>query len=148
MSRRTVQDYTVVFREQPKLLEDSFPLEDCVLDFKMAIWISLTEAFSNVTLHGCLFYFLRAFFRRVQHLGLTKEYKEETETRQQVKKIVALPFLPHRRMVQTFENIIATIENWSSQEQMKQLMRYVDQTWFKSPIWRPLDICAFKPATM
>ena len=68
----------------------------------------------------------------------------ETDTTQQVEKTMALPFPSHRRMVQIFENIKATIENSSSQDQLKQLLQFVDQTWYKSPIGKPLDICAFK----
>ena len=67
MSGRTVYDYQVVFRELSKLLEESFTLEDCVLDFEMVSWISLRKAFSNFALHGCQFHFLQTLFWRVQH---------------------------------------------------------------------------------
>ena len=56
----------------------------------------------------------------------------------------ALPFLSHQRMVQIFETIKNTIENFGFPKQMKQLMRYVEQTLFKSPVWKSLDFCAFK----
>ena len=48
MSRRTKEDYTAVFRELIKSLNEDLNLEECVLDFELVAWVSLREVFFQI----------------------------------------------------------------------------------------------------
>ena len=53
MSQRTKEDYTAVFRELIKSLNEDLKLEECVLNFELEAWVSLREVFPDVHSHGC-----------------------------------------------------------------------------------------------
>ena len=67
MSRRRKEDYTAVFKELVRCMGDDISLEECVLDFKQAAWISLRDVFPEIQIHGCQFHYAQAIFRRCNH---------------------------------------------------------------------------------
>ena len=66
MSRRTKKDYQAVFAELSRHLGPDIKLEDCVMDFKTATWMTLRAVFPGVSIHGCLFHFVQAVYRKVE----------------------------------------------------------------------------------
>ena len=111
MSRRQKIDYDAVFHELKNTM-GTFSLEDCVLDFEMAAWNSLRENFPGITIHGCLFHYSQAIYRRVGFLGLISLYKQDDSyVRDIVRKLFTIPLLPHRRMVEVFNSMLATAES-------------------------------------
>ena len=52
MSRRSKEDYIAVLSELKKKLGEELSIEECVLDFEMAAWVSLREVFGEISIHG------------------------------------------------------------------------------------------------
>ena len=57
MSRRSKKDYEAVFSELARHLGAEIKLEDCLLDFEIATWISLRSVFPWV-IYGCMLHFV------------------------------------------------------------------------------------------
>ena len=143
MSRRQKIDYDAVFQELKKAL-GTFSLDDCVLDFEMAAWVSLRENFPGISIHGCLFHYSQAIYKRVGFLGLTGLYKQDTHVREVVRKLFALPLSPHRRMVEVFASMLVAAEDADYDPKLSELLSYADKTWFHSPIWISKEICSYQ----
>jgi len=59
-----------------------------------------------------------------------------------VRRILALPYLPLDAIPTAFERLRRRVSN----EQLVQLMDYVDSTWMKSSIWPPSSWCTYNVA--
>ena len=58
-----------------------------------------------------------------------------------VRRLFALPFLPHRKIKNAFENIIS--ENDSNDPRIAELFNYFERTWLRSVIWSPRNISVY-----
>jgi len=143
MWRRQKIDYDAVFQELKKAL-GTFSLDDCVQGFEISAWVILRENFTGISIHGCLFHYSQAIYKRVGFLGLTGLDKQDTHVRKVVRKLFALPLLPHRRMVEVFASMLVAAEDADYDPQLSELLSYVDKTWFHSPIWSSKEICSYQ----
>ena len=79
MSRLTKIDYYAIWQElKQKVFVGNFSLQKAVMDFEMAAWISLRANFPGKKIHGCLFHYSQAIYRRVvgQHASRQHAQKE------------------------------------------------------------------------
>ena len=74
-----------------------------------------------------------ALFRQNQMLGLQQQYNEDNGTHWFLRKVMALPFLPHVAIQPMFERLREKVNAGPIQ----QLMEYVSVTWISSTIWPP-----------
>ena len=145
MSRYTKLDYDAVWRELiQKVLSGTGVLQEAILDFEMAAWISLRNNFPDINIHGCLFHYSQAVFRKVGTFHLIADYKRDGDVRELIKKLFAIPLLPARRMGRAFERIKTGAEEAGAGPNVMSLLNYVNQTWFNHPVWRPVDFCAYQ----
>ena len=90
--------YIQMFRllvEKCNLLGYTLKPDKIVIDFEVSIHISVKEVWPDVKLIGCRFHLAQAWWRKIQHLGLTKEYKNtESPVGRWLKHVFGLPFLP------------------------------------------------------
>lgn len=63
------------------------------VDFEAAVISALREVLPAVNVYGCYFHMKQCLWRKVQELGLTREYRENEEVRMQVRMCAALAFL-------------------------------------------------------
>lgn len=63
------------------------------VDFESAAISAIIHMFPTSSVHGCYFHMRKSLWRKVQDLGLTREYKENEEVRQQIRMCAALAFL-------------------------------------------------------
>ena len=73
---------------------------------------------------GCLFHFSQAIWRKVQANGLATKYKEDECFRLNVKKLIALAFLPLDKVVDGFDLIADQFE-----DDADELLNYFEKTW-------------------
>ena len=113
--------------------------DDLIFISELCISGSLKEVFPDIQIHGCQFHYSQSIFRKVQGLGLTKTYKEDSALRQEVKMLFALPLLPQRDMIKGFEEM-----EMNADARLADLMQYMRSTWFNSSVWKPANLCSYQ----
>ena len=68
---------------------------------------------------------------QVQELGLQKAYSEDDAVYKYVRKLMALPFLPHRQISPMFVRLQAEAET----EPLKSLVAYIRRQWIESTVF-------------
>ena len=66
-----------------------------VADFEKAVWKAVTAVFLDVSVSGCLFHWSQSMWRKTQDLGLAVAYREKGPIQSFIRKLFALPCLPH-----------------------------------------------------
>lgn len=88
-----------------------FSPEEVVIDFEMAIHKAVNAVWSGTKITGCRFHLSQAWWRKIQHLGLSKDYKERTEVGKWIGYCFGLMFLGKliRYFYHNFLIIIASV---------------------------------------
>ena len=79
--------------------------------------------------------FLSFLCLKIQELGLSLPYMEDTATHSYLRKLVALPFLPAIEIPTTFEQLRLR----ANSDSLKALVAYIDSTWVYSSTFPPKD---------
>lgn len=86
------QTYTRLFRLLLQAVPEWRP-ENINVDFETAVISSLQEVFPTTKIHGCHFHMTKCLWRKVQDLGLSVEYRGNSEISLHVRMCAALAFL-------------------------------------------------------
>ena len=70
---------------------------------------------------------------QVQELGLQKAYSEDDAVYKYVRKLMALPFLPHRQISPMFVRLQVEAET----EPLQNLVAYIRRQWIESTVFLP-----------
>ena len=70
-------------------------------------------------------------------------YTEKGTTYSFVKKLMALPFIPHEYIPDVFTELSRQTEN----QQLLELIHYIRNTWIESTVWPPASWSVFNLAT-
>ena len=73
---------------------------------------------------GCLFHFSQAVWRQVQSNGLSTKYREDEYFRLNVKKLIALAFVPVDDVVTAFDLVAQQFD-----DDADDLIDYFEKTW-------------------
>ena len=144
MSRRSRKDYTAIFQHLKSYFLSENVLSSAVLDFEMAVWLSLKDCFPEIELRRCGFHWSQVIYRHVQEVHLGAAYREGGEITDTVKKILDLPFLPRRLMLKTFNDMMRDAKAPGYDERLVKLLSYVHRYWFSSPVWSPENFCLYQ----
>ena len=106
-------------------------VEGFVLDFEAAAWTALEEVFPGVSMKGCVFHWTQAVWRKVQDLGLRTTFCERESDYLFIRKLMALPFLPHNHVEGAFRQLAGLARS----DKLISLCDYIETTWLDSPIW-------------
>ncbi|CAF2044232.1 unnamed protein product [Rotaria magnacalcarata] len=93
-------------------------------DFETGTIKSVKEMFPNVLHKGCLFHFGQAVWRQVQNKGMATKYREDESFRLNVKKLIALAFVPVGDVIKAFD-IVAELFD----DDADDLLDYFEKTW-------------------
>ena len=83
------------------------------------------------------FYFC---YFKVQELGLQAAYSGDDAVYRYIRKIMALPFLPHREILPMSVHLKAQAQT----EQLRSLVEYVRRQWIESQVFTPRNWCVYK----
>jgi hypothetical protein len=77
---------------------------------------------------GCLFHFSQCVWRHVQSNGLSNKYKEDDLFRLNIRKLIALAFVPTSDVAEAFELVAAELE-----DEAEKFLDYFEKTWIGEP---------------
>ncbi|CAF4368619.1 unnamed protein product [Rotaria sp. Silwood2] len=119
---KSTNDYNLFFE---KVLEqDDFQPQSIMTDFEAGTIKSVKEMLPNVQHKGCLFHFGQAVWRQVQSKGLTTKYREDEYFRLNVKKLIALAFVPVGDVTTAFDLVAEQFD-----DDADDLLDYFEKTW-------------------
>lgn len=78
---------------------------------------------------GCLFHFGQCLWRHIQTLGLPKKYQEDKSFNLNVRKFLALAFVPLLDVTKSFDLITADFDDDDADE----FIDYFEKTWIGEP---------------
>ncbi|CAF1686853.1 unnamed protein product [Adineta ricciae] len=101
--------------------EDDFNPDSILTDFESATIKSVKSLFPNVLHKGCLFHFGQCIWRNIRSHGLQNKCQADKSFHLNVKKLIALAFLPILDVVKAFELIV--------DDDPDQFLDYFEETW-------------------
>ena len=100
------------------------------MDFEAAAVKACNLHFPNAIISGCSFHFTQSLWRKIQELGLVKEYKEDEEVRKTCRMFSALCLLPEDKVEEAFLQIMENIPN---NDKLKRFTDYFVEQWMDNP---------------
>ena len=127
MSGKRTVDYSTIFRW---IADNVGPtkLQTITCDFEAAVWIATKNVFPTVSLHGCLFHWNQAIYRKIQELGMQAAYHEKRDVFIFCRRLMALPFLPAAYIPRVFSDIFSP----NIAGPLRDLMTYMEAQWIAS----------------
>ena len=121
-------------------------LRSHVADFEASFWkaVKLPGIFAENQLRGGLFHWTQAVWRKVQALGMSVAYNNDAEVHSFIRRIMALPFLPHEKIHQMFQQLQQEALGTTTYD---VLLDYVEATWLRSSIWSVAEWSVFFQTT-
>ncbi|CAM4850658.1 unnamed protein product, partial [Rotaria magnacalcarata] len=120
---KSTNDYNLFFE---KVLEqDNFQPDSIMIDFETGTIKSVKEMLPNVLHKGCLFHFGQAVWRQVQNKGMATKYREDESFRLNVKKLIALAFVPVGDVIKAFDIVAELFDD----DDADDLLDYFEKTW-------------------
>ncbi|CAF4363303.1 unnamed protein product [Rotaria sp. Silwood2] len=119
---KATEDYNQFF--EIILKQNDYDPESILTDFEAATLKSVHMLFPNVLHKGCLFHFGQCVWRQIQSCGLTKKYHGDTHFDKNVKRLIALAFVPLVDVVKALE----LLEN-EFDDDADEFMYYFEKTW-------------------
>lgn len=125
-----------MFRAVRDLMENEQKMTTLVADFEVGAWQAVRSVFPDTLIKGCTFHFSQAVWRsRVQETdGLIREYGNRNDIYKLIRRLFALPFLPHQFIGGEFERLERRA---GRHDLLASLFEYVSDNWINSTIWPP-----------
>ena len=142
MSGKKKEDYTKVLKSIVHLLPNPV-VQKVVIDFESAIWGALRQVLPSVVIMGCVFHWTQALWRKIQEaLSLQAAYTSDNGTFKFLRRVMALPFLPHGQIAHVFNQLLPE----ATTAPLQEFMEYVQDTWISSNVWPPSCWSVYKEA--
>ena len=106
VSRRCKEDYIEILKKLKthlQTLSDTLSLDTIVMDFEVAEWSAFRAVFPGKKIHGCVFHWTQAVYKKIVDLGLCGTYRQKRNTAKYLRQLLNLPFLPAELIPQTFK---------------------------------------------
>lgn len=97
-------------------------------DFEKAAMNSIKNEFPSTEIHGCFFHFSQAVWRKIQNYGLTIKYIVDVNFALQVRKLIALAFIPIDKVVNYFEVLWESDFYMGNENMLTPLITYFEIT--------------------
>jgi len=120
--------YNKMFQALKSLKFDLCP-KSFTTDFEKAAMNSIKNEFPSTEIHGCFFHFSQVVWRKIQNYGLTTKYIEDVNFALQVRKLIALAFIPIDKVVNYFEVLLESDFYMENENMLTPLITYFETTW-------------------
>ena len=142
MTGKSKRDYRVAFQAIKDLLQpDNEGPQEFVIDYEAAIWGAIRSVFPNSTIKCCSYHYAQAIYRKIQDVGLQKDYVESFLTKMFCKQLMALIYLPPAAMAEQFNILSYQIHG---NQKLQLLFDYVYNTWMTSENWSTDEINVYE----
>lgn len=101
-SDKTTATYRRIFDEL-MILQPNFNPTNIVVDFELATVKAIREIFPNANIQGCYFHFKKNIIHQLGQHGLKARYQTDVLFAHEVRKLMALAFIPPDEVVQALE---------------------------------------------
>ena len=127
MRNKTKEKYEELFAAL-KNLKAMLDPHEVTIDFEIASFEALKSSFPNANIKGCFFHFAQAIRRKIQSVGLAKEYQQDTDVRNILKSFVALALTPEEDLYLGFQKPKEATEKMQNEEN-SEFVSYFEATW-------------------
>uniref|UniRef100_A0A2S2QBL8 MULE transposase domain-containing protein n=1 Tax=Sipha flava TaxID=143950 RepID=A0A2S2QBL8_9HEMI len=79
-------------------------------DFEKAIHLAILSVWPSITLKGCRFHLGQSWYRKIQSIGLSSEYKIDSDSSKYLKYFFGLPFLHPDEVINCFTDNLISIK--------------------------------------
>ena len=131
MEGKTTRGYEIVFRV---LKDNGVIIHTFMCDFERASRNAIKNIFNDVYVKGCWFHYTQAIMRRVENVGLQREYTRSPFVNMTVRRLFALSFIRPVEVSQAVDSIEREISNSESggvRMKLDTLMCYFKKTWLR-----------------
>lgn len=93
-------------------------------------YVAIKQRWPNVKISGCYFHFKRAVQKKIRKCGLSRLYKKNLRVNFVCKRLMHLPLLPNKFILQGYSSIKAKVDaNHELSEQMVKIFEYFEKYW-------------------
>ena len=100
------------------------------------MWQAIREVLPSVDIKGCVFHWTQRLYKKITTLGLSPAYMMKKDKYVFMRKLMALPFLPHEHIRPVYNKLSEQASALAVQP-LTELIKYISSTWMYSSIWRP-----------
>lgn len=109
ISDKTIATYRQVFQVLKRKIREitghRWRPRRAISDFEQAIITAFETEFPDARLWGCYFHFSQSLWRRIQELGLSAAYRNDRHLKLNLRKVMALGFIPLALVRLNFERL-------------------------------------------
>lgn len=133
MSGSEKKDYRKVLKQILEILPTLPAVRKITAFYEQALWTVLQRLLPDVTVKGCVYHWTQVAWKTVQELGLQMEYNNDKVTNIFLRKVLALPFLPHEEIQPTFVRLWVQ----ATTAPLQLFIQYVSSAWIYNTAWPP-----------
>lgn len=100
------------------------------LDFESAVMSVISNLFPDAELHGCNYHFNQSIWRKVQDVGLSVEYKTDSDIRNHIRKCASLAFID---LAEQDDAWLTIMEDCPSNNKIVKFNDYFLEQWLDNP---------------
>ena len=93
-------------------------------DFEQSLFAAVETELPNSRISGCYFHFGHNLWRRVQFLGLARDYRQNRRLKKTIRKVIAIGYLPMALVRQNFLQLITSRTTRRLQRQFPELLHF------------------------
>ncbi|XP_071941387.1 uncharacterized protein [Antedon mediterranea] len=141
MSRKQTNDYISVLEKIGELIP-KIKVKKIILGYDAELWEAFDTVFPDVVLQGCVFHWTESVYMQIVNLGLNLAFTISSPVFNQIKELLALPFIPAEQIPTVFEEIASQCD-----QPLLPLIDYFRVVWINNPQWPIISWCVYGMAT-
>lgn len=130
--KKTTAIYSKVFRVLKQKTHHHFRPQNIISDFENGIIAAVEIELPNTHHHCCLFHLTSNIWKHVQRLGLSGHYMTDNNLKHNIRKLMALPFIPLLLIRNCFANLKDSADSITLRRQypsLRQLYIYFENNY-------------------
>lgn len=127
MKNKTENQYVRILKQIKNMTKINPNL--ILTDFEKALNNALESVFEQSKLQLCFFHLSQSIWRRIQEYDLVKNYKQDIDFANIIKKIILSAFLPEDKIIHYYKKLKIELKKINNMN-IEKLLKYLDYTYF------------------